>query len=207
MRAHTACHRRCSVRMEGGLGGKPWHTCGCVGCENSLQASLRKGAPMRRRDFMKLSGLTALGPFRSSAAADVPGDPDKVSEPVATDARCWACRGDRLRRGTGRRFRCGGCRAEGAKTLLLENNGCLGGIWTAGLLAYMLDTSNKGGLMREILTRIAERESAARVRGKNRHMLQPGDREGRLGGAVCRGGRSDPVSHPGLLGPWSKETG
>lgn len=39
----------------------------------------------------------------------------------------------------------------GAKTLLIENHGCLGGIWTAGLLGWILDHENKRGLMQEIM--------------------------------------------------------
>lgn len=37
----------------------------------------------------------------------------------------------------------------GAKTLLVEVNGCLGGIWTAGLMPWVIDHANKGGLMSE----------------------------------------------------------
>ncbi len=43
----------------------------------------------------------------------------------------------------------------GARTALIEVHGCLGGIWTAGLLSYMLDVANKQGLMHEILQRVA----------------------------------------------------
>ncbi len=42
----------------------------------------------------------------------------------------------------------------GASVLLLEQHGCLGGIWTSGLLAWMLDTANKGGLMSELFARL-----------------------------------------------------
>lgn len=38
----------------------------------------------------------------------------------------------------------------GAKTLLLEGQGCLGGIWTAGQLCVILDAAGKGGLMHTI---------------------------------------------------------
>lgn len=38
---------------------------------------------------------------------------------------------------------------NGAKTLLIEAHGCLGGIWTAGLLTWILDHENKHGLIRE----------------------------------------------------------
>ena len=50
---------------------------------------------------------------------------------------------------------------SGAKTRLLEVNGCLGGVWTAGLLSWILDSGNKGGLMREILARLDQRDSAS----------------------------------------------
>jgi hypothetical protein len=46
----------------------------------------------------------------------------------------------------------------GAKTLLLELHGCLGGIWTTGLLSWILDHQNKKGLMAELLRRLAERD-------------------------------------------------
>src|SRR5690606_14936091 len=39
---------------------------------------------------------------------------------------------------------------NGAKTLLIEAHGCLGGIWTSGLLTWILHHENKPGLIREI---------------------------------------------------------
>jgi hypothetical protein len=45
----------------------------------------------------------------------------------------------------------------GASTRLIEVNGCLGGVWTAGLLSWLLDTGNKTGLMREMLVRLEAR--------------------------------------------------
>ena len=42
----------------------------------------------------------------------------------------------------------------GAKTCLLEVHGCLGGIWTAGSLSYILDGRNKNGLLPELLSRL-----------------------------------------------------
>jgi hypothetical protein len=44
---------------------------------------------------------------------------------------------------------------SGAKVRLLETQGCLGGIWTAGLLGWILDDTNKPGLVRELLDRLA----------------------------------------------------
>jgi NADPH-dependent 2,4-dienoyl-CoA reductase/sulfur reductase-like enzyme len=43
----------------------------------------------------------------------------------------------------------------GARTRLLEVQGCLGGIWTAGLLSYVLDPGGKSGLLLEIMARLA----------------------------------------------------
>ncbi len=43
---------------------------------------------------------------------------------------------------------------SGASTALIELNGCLGGVWTAGLLSYVLDTANKQGLLPELIARL-----------------------------------------------------
>lgn len=42
----------------------------------------------------------------------------------------------------------------GADTLLIERSGCVGGIWTSGLLSWMLDVTNKGGILKEMTSRI-----------------------------------------------------
>ena len=44
---------------------------------------------------------------------------------------------------------------RGARTALLEVQGCLGGIWTSGLLSYVLDAGNKTGLMPELIAKLA----------------------------------------------------
>ena len=43
---------------------------------------------------------------------------------------------------------------SGARTCLIETHGCLGGIWTAGLLCWILDMHNKTGVMQEIIARL-----------------------------------------------------
>ena len=43
---------------------------------------------------------------------------------------------------------------SGASTLMIEVHGCVGGIWTAGMLCWILDAFNKPGIMAEILTRL-----------------------------------------------------
>lgn len=47
----------------------------------------------------------------------------------------------------------------GAKVRLLEVHGCLGGVWTAGLLTWLLDVKNKSGLMAEIIRKLKERDA------------------------------------------------
>lgn len=46
----------------------------------------------------------------------------------------------------------------GARTRLIEIHGCLGGVWTAGLLTYIFDF-NKPGITREIIRRLDERDA------------------------------------------------
>ena len=57
----------------------------------------------------------------------------------------------------------------GAQVRLIETQGCLGGIWTAGLLCYLIDWRNKSGLMREIVTRL----EAAGARGAGGEAFDP----------------------------------
>ncbi len=55
---------------------------------------------------------------------------------------------------------------SGARTVLLEVHGCLGGIWTAGLLTWVIDGSDKPGIIREIIDRLDARGARAfRVEG------------------------------------------
>ena len=43
---------------------------------------------------------------------------------------------------------------KGMKTRLIESDGCLGGIWTSGLMSYVIDYANKKGILQEILSRL-----------------------------------------------------
>jgi hypothetical protein len=47
----------------------------------------------------------------------------------------------------------------GAKTQLIESAGCLGGVWTAGMLTKIIDGGRKTGIMQEILQAMAARGS------------------------------------------------
>jgi hypothetical protein len=48
----------------------------------------------------------------------------------------------------------------GASVQLIEVAGCLGGVWTTGLLTKILDSENKSGIMAELLDEFAARGSA-----------------------------------------------
>ena len=50
------------------------------------------------------------------------------------------------------------------RVLLLEQNGCLGGIWTSGLMSLILDAQDKGGLLKEIMTELDRRGARGRYR-------------------------------------------
>ncbi len=50
----------------------------------------------------------------------------------------------------------------GAKARLVEVNGCLGGIWTAGALSLVIDLGNKRGIMLELQQKL-EKQSRAHV--------------------------------------------
>jgi hypothetical protein len=45
----------------------------------------------------------------------------------------------------------------GARCILLEQHGCLGGIWTSGLMPWFLDANDKAGIMQEIIDELVLR--------------------------------------------------
>ncbi|MDD4872105.1 MAG: FAD-dependent oxidoreductase [Kiritimatiellae bacterium] len=116
---------------------------------------------MKRREFIKCSGagaVLALGPKWTSSAASEGTKPGFVKEPerdipVVDEADVIVC-------GAGPAGVAAAIASsrKGAKTILLETHGCLGGILTAGLLSWILDHQNKSGLMKELLQRLTERE-------------------------------------------------
>ncbi len=50
---------------------------------------------------------------------------------------------------------------SGARTALLENHGCLGGVWTAGGLCWVIDSENKAGIMAELIAHLDARSARA----------------------------------------------
>ncbi|OAI56539.1 glucose-inhibited division protein A [Verrucomicrobiaceae bacterium SCGC AG-212-N21] len=113
---------------------------------------------MNRRHFFSASlaaaGVSAVNP---AGAADTPSaKPGAFTEPardlvLVNDVDVIVC-------GAGPAGVAAAISAAraGAKVRLFEWRGCLGGVWTAGLLGYLLDF-NKPGFARELLVRLQER--------------------------------------------------
>ena len=128
-------------------------------CEKRRRGREEGVAPMNRRDFVKLSGVAvaaSMVPARQMQASETvnPGSPATVREParevpVAESSDVVVCGG-----GPAGVAAALASARKGAKTLLLEQQGCLGGIWTSGLLTWLLDCDNKKGLMAEISQRL-----------------------------------------------------
>ncbi|MDA3925900.1 MAG: FAD-dependent oxidoreductase [Kiritimatiellae bacterium] len=116
---------------------------------------------MKRRDFLALSGVVAVSPtlIKSSTGTALTATGATVREP----AKDLPIKGsyDVVVSGGGPAGAMAAIAAgrKGAKTLLIEQHGCLGGIWTSGLLAYILDYQNKAGLMKEFITTLRERNA------------------------------------------------
>jgi len=120
---------------------------------------------MDRRRFFQTGTVAAVGLSASGTMANGPGRSSSDSKtileaaheiPVAEDADVVVC-------GAGPAGVAAALAAArtGATTRLIEVNGCLGGVWTAGLLSWILDTSNKTGLMQEMLRRLEDRGASA----------------------------------------------
>lgn len=94
---------------------------------------------------------------RSVAAGLTPNSGDVVSEParevpVAESVDVVVCGAGPA--GVAAAIAAARC---GAKVRLIEVHGQLGGIWTTGMLSWVLDADKKGGVMREIIGRLDER--------------------------------------------------
>lgn len=56
---------------------------------------------------------------------------------------------------------------KGADTLLIERANCAGGIWTSGFLSWMLDVTNKNGILRELMNRLEQKGEGSFARDGN----------------------------------------
>ena len=52
---------------------------------------------------------------------------------------------------------------SGAKTCLLEANGCIGGVWTAGALSLIIVACNKPSIMRELKTLLEQHDASVPI--------------------------------------------
>ena len=115
---------------------------------------------MNRRAFIKLGGLAALP---GAAAERVPAVEAAGGAAVREPARDVPVAGafDVVVCGAGPAGVAAAVAAarKGARTLLLEQHGCLGGIWTSGLLSWLLDHANKQGFMAELTQRMTQRDA------------------------------------------------
>jgi hypothetical protein len=135
-------------------------------------------AGLRRRSFCR-TVLAATGAvlgaprlLRGGASAANPGVTDREFHepardlPVCADADVIVCGGGPA----GVAAAIAAARA-GARTRLFEIHGCLGGVWTAGLLSYIFDF-DKPGLTREILQKLEQRD-ARRGTNRDRFVYEP----------------------------------
>lgn len=118
---------------------------------------------MRRRSFLRSAGAAGIGitfitpGINSSQSFNNTGSVTEVQRivPVMGNYEVVVC-------GAGPAGVSAAIEAarKGAKTLLVEAHGCLGGIWTAGLLTWILDQAGKTGFMREIEAQLIARGGA-----------------------------------------------
>jgi hypothetical protein len=123
-----------------------------------------------RRSFLKTTAAgaatLAAGPARAAEGGRQTMAPAKTHHELARDVP-FAGRSDVLIAGGGPAGVTAAVAAAraGAKTQLLEANGCLGGTWTAGLLGWILDSANKVGLVQEVIARLNSRGAIAKYGG------------------------------------------
>ncbi len=145
-------------------------------------------SPLPRRHFLRqaVGGATAAALAPSLArAADAPASaPGKFGEPAREiplndDADVIVC-------GAGPAGVSAAITAAraGAKVRLFEWRGCLGGVWTAGLLGYLLDF-DKPGFARELVGRTGRARHPARHKPLQR-LLRTGGHEAAARGSVRR---------------------
>ncbi len=114
---------------------------------------------MKRRNFFKLSLPGIAGLNLLSCKGTISDEAQVVDGKVIEQQRHTEIKGsyDLIVCGAGPAGVCAAISAarSGVRTLLVEVHGCLGGIWTAGLLSWVMDWKSKSGLVSEITGRLA----------------------------------------------------
>lgn len=129
----------------------------------------QKSSPLPRRDFIKSAGLGAIATCSGSVAlASDAAQEGYVTEPkrhvpVKAEYDVIVC-------GAGPAGVTAAIEAgrAGARTLLIESQGSLGGVWTSGLLCWILDGQDKVGIIREIYSQLENRKAGFPNRGGNK---------------------------------------
>lgn len=136
---------------------------------------MKPAASVSRRHFLHAAlagGAVGQSSLVAAAAAEPAGKEGLFTEPardipLADDADVIVC-------GAGPAGVAAAITAAraGAQVRLFEWRGCLGGIWTAGLLGYFLDF-DKPGLAKELRDRLDERDARAGSTRNNRFSYDP----------------------------------
>lgn len=131
-----------------------------------------KPAPVSRRHFISAALAGGAASQTSVLAAETPARDGQFTEPahdipLANDADVIVC-------GAGPAGVAAAITAAraGAKVRLFEWRGCLGGIWTAGLLGYFLDF-DKPGFAKELRDKLDERGARANSTSASRFCYDP----------------------------------
>ncbi len=118
---------------------------------------------MKRRRFIK-TGITASlipGWVCSGAIPESVGNniiENRREVPIVNEADVIVCGGGPA--GVAASISSARC---GAKTILIELHGCLGGTWTSGLLSWILDNKNKDGLLKQLISDLRERNAVCPI--------------------------------------------
>lgn len=115
---------------------------------------------MERRNFLKYTAAAGIGASLSTAqlqASTRTGKKGFIIErkkeiPVKGEFDVIVCGGGPA--GIAAAIEAG---RTGARTMLIENNGCLGGVWTSGSLTWILDYHHQQGILKEITAELTRR--------------------------------------------------
>jgi len=105
---------------------------------------------MKRRRFFQIAGVAAAPPAAATAAKSIREPAHET--PVVEACDVIVCGGGPA----GATAAIAAARA-GARTRLIESQGCVGGVWTAGLMTELSDARNKSGIVAEILADLRSR--------------------------------------------------